>query len=124
VLAFLREPVSISVEYIRPGGKGHYAGVEALATPATTFAFTSVVGAWDIHEERREYEPSLLQGLLLELVASDQVNLLGLHVSVTAVKTDEVLSSAMAFFNVGRLLAIRILATETRSGELNFGDRP
>lgn len=119
-MGFLREKVSIAAEFVRQGGKGHYARVEATATPSRTFDFTSAFNAWATPEDRSEYEPHLLHGILMELVAADRTNLLGVQITITAARVDSVRSSPIAFFNTGRLLAIRLMATEGRDGEPNI----
>ena len=118
-LGSLQEKVSIGAEFVRQGGKGQYACVEATATPSRTFKFSSAAGAWGTPEEQAEYEPHLLHGILIELVSTDRTNLLGAQIEITDAKSDIVRSSPMAFFSVGRLLAIRLMATEGRDGEPN-----
>jgi hypothetical protein len=118
-LGFLREKVKIGAEFVRQGGKGQYASVEAIASPSRTFEFKSAAAAWDTPEERAEYEPHLLHGILIELVSTDRTNVLGAQIEITTAKSDLVRSSPMAFFNVGRLLAVRLMATEGRDGEPN-----
>jgi hypothetical protein len=116
-VGFVQTPTRIVVEFVRQGGKGQFAAVEAVASPARTFSFASAPTAWATPAEKSEYEPHLLHGLLVELMPGEGVHVIGMKLEIVAARTDEVGSSAMAFFQAGRMLALRLLASENRSGQ-------
>jgi len=116
-VGFLKAPIKLMAEFKRQGGKGQFAQVEADVSPARTLLIASTENAWSTRQEQSEYEPHLVQGILTELMSVDGTAFLGLKVEVVAAKTDEVSSSPMAFFQVGRLLVLKLLASETADGQ-------
>ena len=102
----------LSVEFVRQGGKGHFAGVTLVATPSASFSFKSLPQAWRTEEERIEYEPSLVQGIIDSLLNSSEVQFLGLGFTLEQATADE-RSSKFSFFSVGRLAAFRLVSDPT-----------
>ncbi len=119
-LGFVKARTRLVAEFKRQGGKGQFAHVVAEVSPARSFFMTSTKDAWATTQEQSEYEPHLIQGTLTELMSVDGTDVLGLRIEVTAAKTDEVSSSPMAFFQAGRLLALKLLATETADGQRSW----
>lgn len=116
-LGFLAAQSRLTVEFVRQGGKGHFARIEATAYPARAFTFEASPGAWTSAAEQSEYEPHLLHGLLEELMSVAGARVLGIRIVIEAAVCDEMRSSPMAFFNVGRLFVLRLLAPESPDGE-------
>jgi hypothetical protein len=116
-LDFCKVTTTIAVEFARQGGKGQFAAVEAVVSPARVFALWSAEAAWATPADQAEFEIHLLQGALVELMPQRGAHLLGVNIKVVAAKTDVVRSSAMAFFQVGRLLALRLMALNGSSDE-------
>jgi hypothetical protein len=104
----------ISTEFVRHGGKGHYAGVTLLAKPSNIFHFESLPNAWQNSVEKEEYEPRLAQGVLDALMNIFESEMLGVSIVLEkAVATT--LPSEFAFYSAGRLAAFR-LVSETHEG--------
>jgi hypothetical protein len=108
-LGWLVREKRISVEFVRQGGKGHYASVTVLARPSISFHFESLPDAWQDSVEREEYEPRLAQGVLDALMNLFDSQMLG--VSIVLEKTVATnLSSEFAFYSAGRLAAFRLVS--------------
>ena len=102
----------LSVEFVRQGGKGHFAKVTLLARPSPTFSFHTLPRAWRDGGEQEEFEPSLIQGIIDSLLNTSDVQLLGLSLTLEEAIADE-RSSRFSFFSVGRLAAFRLASDPT-----------
>jgi hypothetical protein len=101
----LREGRTIRQEYNRiVGPRSIIAHLELTAAPADDFQFRSNA-AWPTDDERAEYEPAVLEGILDELLTSEaQFGFLVTRVSFTlqTIKSHPVYSSSLAFYHVTR----------------------
>jgi len=99
----------ISADFVRQGGKGHYAGVTLLVKPFAFFRYEAEPSAWKNEVERQAYEPRLLQGILDQLLNFPGSQMLGALVVLEATASDE-RSSEFAFYSAGRLAIFRLLS--------------
>jgi hypothetical protein len=103
----------VTEEWQRSTGRLHYAKVSLAACPAGSFEFASAPNAWASEEDKHEYEPYVLDGIVSELLGTAAPAVVGLRVVLESAVVRDHESNGNAFYQAARLATARLLEGST-----------